>query len=211
MEVENRILLEIERRANAGDLERAASLLGYAKEVGLCLSPPDMFERELDADPLARRIYECRAHVKWRAGLREEALVDMTRALLVCGDEELLFDEVAKVREHATDVPLAPWTRHVFASVYHRLDRTPEREWRHLVLARDASDDMAVHVRMAEHRRGSADEAEIAALGAALEQVPGWLEGWLRLTVARARAGDEIGARRAVERLSASAERCRAA
>ncbi len=211
MEIEKRILLEIERRAVAGDLERAANLLGYAKEVGLCLSPPDMFERELAIDPLAGQLYRCRARVKWRAGLREEALVDMTRALLVCDDEEFLFDQVGNVREHATDVALAPWARHGLASVYQRLVGTPDREWSHLVLARDASDDVAVHVRMAEHRRGAGDDAEIGALSAALEQVPEWLEGSLRLIVARSRAGDEVGAHRALERLSSCAQRRRAA
>ncbi len=211
MEVEKRILLEIERRAIAGDLERAANLLGYAKEVGLCVSSPDMFEQELAVDPLAGQFYRLRARVKWRAELREEALVDMTRALLVCDDEAFLFDQAGNVREQATDVPLAPWARHALASVCHRLEGTPDSEWRHLVLARDASDDVAVHVRMAENRRGAADEAEIAALGAALEQAPGWLEGSLRLIVARTRVGDEIGAHRALENLSVCAERRRAA
>src|SRR5271169_1012179 len=101
MSMERRILEEIERRALGGDLERAASLLGYAKEVGLCLSPPDLFERELSIDPLAGHFYRCRARVKWRADLREEALVDMTRALLVSEDEELLLQEAGLVREAA--------------------------------------------------------------------------------------------------------------
>jgi hypothetical protein len=186
----------------AGDLERAANLLGYAKEIGLCLSPPDLFERELAVDPFGAQFYRCRARVKCRAGLREEALVDMTRMLLVCDDEDLLFDQAGTVRQHATDVPLAPWARHALASIYQRLDGAPNAEWRHLVLARDASDDVAVHARMAEHRRGTGGKAEIVALTAVTEQAPGWLEGWLRLSVARTRAGDEVGAHRTIESLS---------
>ena len=96
MDVQNRIFAEIECRALGGDLDRAANLLGYAKEVGLCLSPPDLFERELAVDPLAGHFYRCRARIKWRSDLREEALVDMTRALLVARDEELLVLEAGR-------------------------------------------------------------------------------------------------------------------
>ncbi len=201
MDMEQRIRGEIERRALGGDLERAASLLGYAKEVGLCLSPPDLFERELSLDPLAGHFYRCRARVKWRADLREEALVDMTRALLVAQAEERLLEEVGLIRDAASVEPLASWARHALASIYHRLDGTPDSEWRHLVAARDGSDDVAVHVRMAEVRRDRGDEGEVAALSAVLEQAPGWLDGWLRLIVARTRSGDELGAHRALEQL----------
>ncbi len=201
MDVQNRIFAEIECRALGGDLDRAANLLGYAKEVGLCLSPPDLFERELAVDPLAGHFYRCRARIKWRADLREEALVDMTRALLVAQDEEILVLEAGRVREVAASVELASWVRHAIEAVFHRLDGTPDSEWRHLVAASDGSDDVAVHARMAELRRGEGSELEVRALSAVLEQAPSWLDGWLRLIVARTRSGDQLGAHRALEQL----------
>ncbi len=202
MDTENRILAEIERRALGGDLDRSANLLGYAKEVGLCLSPPDMFERELAIDPLAGHFYRCRARVKWRADLREEALVDMTRALLVAEDEEFLLEEAGRVRAVAAGETLPSWACEALEAVFHRLDGTPDSEWRHLVAAQEGSDDVAVYVRMAEARHGSGDELEVSALDGVLDQAPGWVEGWLRLIVARARVGDELGAHRALEGLN---------
>ncbi len=86
--LEQQILTEIEQRALGEDFERAGRLLGYAKEIGLCVSPPDILERQLAEDPLAAELYRCRARVKLRAELREEAVVDMTGALLVCEDAE---------------------------------------------------------------------------------------------------------------------------
>ena len=202
METENQILAEIERRALGGDLDRAADLLGYAKEVGLCLSPPDMFERELAIDPLAGHFYRCRARVKWQAELREEAVVDMTRALLVSQDEELLLEEAGALRTVAASVTFSSWANEALESIFHRLDGTPDSEWRHLVAAQEGSDDVAVYVRMAELRRDSGDELEVSALNGVLDQAPGWVEGWLRLIVARTRVGDELGAHRALDGLN---------
>jgi hypothetical protein len=54
---------------------------------------------------------------------------------------------------------------------------------------------------MAELRRGLGDLLEVAALTAAVDLAPGWLDGWLRLIVALMRSGDELGAHRALEAL----------
>src|SRR5580658_1105910 len=103
------------------------------------------------------------------------------------------------VRTAAATEALAPWARAALEAVFHRLDGTRDSEWRHLVEARDGSDDVAVHVRMAQLRRGLGDELEVPALAAAVELAPLWLDGWLRLIVAQMRIGDELGAHRALE------------
>jgi hypothetical protein len=151
MNLEERLREEIERRARAGDLERAARLLGYAKEVGLCVSEPEIFERELAADPFAGHLYRCRARIKWRAGLREESVGDMARALLVC---DVFLDELGRVREVAESIPVAPWVRDAIESVVHRVRGERTAEWRRLLAARDQSTDMAVHVRIAQVQCG---------------------------------------------------------
>jgi hypothetical protein len=203
--LEQQILAEIEQRALADDLDRAGRLLGYAKEIGLCVSPPDLFERQLAEDPLADPTYRCRARVKLRAELREEAVVDMTRALLVCEDAQRILLETSWVRLLASIVSVPKWVGSALDAVFHRLDGTKHSEWRHLVRARDASDDVAVHVRMAQLRRDERSDLEACALSSVLERAPGWVEGWLRLIVARAHTGDELGAFRALEQLRARA------
>jgi hypothetical protein len=203
--MERHIRAEIERRALAGDIERAANLLGYAKEVGLCLSPPDLFERELSVDPLAACLYQCRARVKFRARLTEEAVVDTTRALLVDEDVKVVLEVSPHVHALARVIPVPPWVNAALESVRHRLDGTKASEWRHLVLARERSDDVAVHVRMAQLRRGEGSELEVSTLSSVLESASAWFEGWLRVVVVRSRTGDERGAQQALERLRALA------
>ena len=211
MDMERRILSEIERRALRGEVERAGYLLGYAKEIGLCLSPPDIFERELALDPLAAGLYRTRACVKHRAELREEAAVDMTRALLVCEDVDALLEEARYVRAVVRLNSVPPWVNAALESVAHRLDGTRASEWRHLVAARVGSDDVAVLVRMAQLRRGEGSTLEVSTLGSVLERAPEWLEGWLRMVVAQSRTGDEVAAYRALERLQTLESRGRVA
>jgi hypothetical protein len=203
--LEQQILAEIELRALGGDVDRAAKLLGYAKEIGLCVSPPDLFERQLSEDPLAEHLYWCRARVKLRAGLGEEAVVDAVRALLVSEDVESLLEQTRWVRVLVAVHSVPKWVESALEAVFHRLDGTRHSEWQHLVRAREASDDVAVHVRMAQVRRDERSELEASALGSVLERASGWVEGWLRLIVARTHTGDELGAFRALEQLRARA------
>ena len=191
-DLEKRILAEIERRALGGDLERAACLLGYAKEIGLCVSTPDLFERQLGENPLADGLYFCRARVKLKAQLREEAVVDLARGLLVCGDVKVLLETTPWVGMLAAAVPTPAWVKSALESIRHRLDGTRASEWRHLVLARDGSDDVAVHVRMAQLRQNEGGDLEVSAMSAVHARAPRWLEGWLRLVVVRAREILEI-------------------